>query len=186
MAAQHRVPDPDLDDRGMRGFRWLRHIGKPGGPGVGARLDPRRGDGATAGGLPHGYELLSRLLLPACERLGPDGRAAAVRAGVEAGRACAAAHAETVEEALLCLNQLGVTCQVDGRGVVARFPALERPQQATPQVVSCLLRGLIQGALDGAGMRLRVEVDGPAASCRFTYAPLISDPTAVPSNPGSR
>ena len=168
----------------MRGFRRLRRLGEQHGHGVDARRNPMIADGATAGGLPHGYELLSRLLLPACDRLGPDGRAAAVRAGIEAGRACAVAHAETVEQALLCLNQLGVSCQVDGRGVVARFPALETSQQATPRVVSCLLIGLIQGALDGAGMRLSVEVDGPVASFRFTFAQLTPD-SSVPSSPGS-
>ena len=124
--------------------------------------------------LPRGYELLASLFLSALDDMGPEGTAAARRAGEEIGREHLIDRAETVEQALLRLHELGVSCRVIDDALVAGFEPLQEFPSEAPEIVRCLVAGLLQGALQGAGLRYRVEPEERVTSWSFRYRLEVS------------
>jgi hypothetical protein len=115
-----------------------------------------------------------------CERVGAEGREAVSCAGIQVGRACVeGGHAETVEDALKMLGEMGVAYRVDGCCIVARLAAFDATGRVTPEIVSHLPAGLILGALDGTGLSFTVRPYGPVELWTFVLAPVTADSDGV-------
>lgn len=100
---------------------------------------------------------LSEMLLVALEVLGPRGRELARKAGEAEGRRLACGGGRTIGEALAPLQSIGVVLEIEGNQVAAGLRVFRDSERQPPEVVRALQKGLLQGALDGAGLAYSVR-----------------------------
>lgn len=131
------------------------------------------------------HRLLAQILGTVLGAQGARGAAGAREQGRRHGLALAATAA-SAEAAIEALAPIGGDYLLEGPIVEARNCVFREACESAPEIVCSTQAGIIEGALEAAGVRFRVLPGGPDASggCRYRLEPPLPGP--VPATAGTR
>lgn len=118
---------------------------------------------------PRQFRMLAGLLGGGLRSLGEAGVAVARKQGRRYGAELAAERATTVEDALRGLRELGAEYTIKGDDIATTCCVFREACDEAREVVCSLHAGVLEGALDAAGITATVEPRGALAStgCHF-------------------